>query len=608
MMQRIEQKGRPDIHRRGGVLLVAIAIIIVAVIAGLAWFLLGGAAADGASAASRGSSDLVEVTRGSFNVTIPASGELAAMRQVEIRNPLETTAIITYIVKEGETVGAGDVLVRFADEEIKNEISETELEAMAANNSLVAAENALAIQESQNASNLSQARTDLEIAQIDFEKWEKGDDKAMEQQLMLAVETATKNAVRLRKKYEESIDLADKGFISKDERDRDEIAMIEADANLKNAELELEVYREYQRVRDRKEKQSAIDRAGEELERVKTQNVAELERKQSDVTASRGELENRQQRLDYWKDQFSKTEIRAPQPGLVVFASSLNSDNFRGGNDRAVPDVGVEVRRNDRLIVLPDVSEMVAAIKVHESLAGRVYSGQSVRVVCDAMPANTLSGTVLSVGVMAEGGSWRDPNRRDYTVRVKLDNTQGLGLKPSMRCKGEILLDRVEDAVFVPIQAVFRQSGKSFAYVPFGGGFAQREVRVGRASETSIEILEGVQAGEQVLLRQPADSEIVSRLDFGDMPDGPEDGFEGAEMPDRPEGMDQGGGEERRGPGNSGSSGGDPSQMISRMDANGDGMLQRDEIPEQMQGMFDRIDANGDGAIDADEMNTMRPQ
>ncbi len=45
---------------------------------------------------------------------------------------------------------------------------------------------------------------------------------------------------------------------------------------------------------------------------------------------------------------------------------------------------------------------------------------------------------------------------------------------------------------------------------------------------------------------------------------------------------------------------------MARMDANGDGKLQKDELPERMQSMFDRLDTNGDGALDGEEIQAMR--
>lgn len=46
-------------------------------------------------------------------------------------------------------------------------------------------------------------------------------------------------------------------------------------------------------------------------------------------------------------------------------------------------------------------------------------------------------------------------------------------------------------------------------------------------------------------------------------------------------------------------------QMIGRMDANNDGKLQRDEVPQQMRALFDRVDANKDGVIDDAELTAL---
>jgi hypothetical protein len=81
-----------------------------------------------------------------------------------------------------------------------------------------------------------------------------------------------------------------------------------------------------------------------------------------------------------------------------------------------------------------------------------------------------------------------------------------------MRCKAQILLDEVREALSVPVQAVFRKGRASFVYVPDGGGFAQKLVRVGRTSEVDAEIVDGLAAGDVVLLREPRADEITSQL------------------------------------------------------------------------------------------------
>jgi len=162
--------------------------------------------------------------------------------------------------------------------------------------------------------------------------------------------------------------------------------------------------------------------------------------------------------------------------------------------------------------VLPDVSEMTAEVKVNESLTGLIEPGQRVTLFSDALPETILTGEVLSIGVLAESGGWRDPNRRDYTVKVLLLDTEGLGLKPSMRCKAEIYVGAVEDSIYVPLQAVFREGSDAYVYVPDGSGFSQRRVDLGRASGLHVEITDGLTVGEIVLLREPKVNEIIARL------------------------------------------------------------------------------------------------
>ena len=95
-------------------------------------------------------------------------------------------------------------------------------------------------------------------------------------------------------------------------------------------------------------------------------------------------------------------------------------------------------------MVLPDTSEMTAEVKVNESLTGLIEPGQRTILTSDAIQDVTFDGEVLSIGVLAESGGWRDPNRRDYTVKVLLTGGNELGLKPSMRCKAEIYVDGKE--------------------------------------------------------------------------------------------------------------------------------------------------------------------
>jgi multidrug efflux pump subunit AcrA (membrane-fusion protein) len=493
--------------RHGKIISILAVILVLAVIGvSVGMLLLGG----GRNGTRSTSAELVSVETGGFDITIPTSGELAALRQTEIRNRLESTrAVITEIIPEGTHVKAGDVLYRLSDEEINVLIEDAAEAVNNADNAVINANANLALRTSARASELARADLNIELARIALKAWQEGEDISTRRRLALDIETAEKECIRRTERFEGSTKLKERGFTSLDEWKADEIAMIRAKADLEQALLAADVYQKYTYLQNKAKNESDLEQAIDERERLETRLDTEVRSAESDVTSREATLKNRQERLDKLREQSQYTVMKSPSDGLVVYYSSLNRDR-RG--DGSPPEVGTELRPKETVIVLPDTSQMVAEVKVNEALSGRIREGQHATVRSDALPQTQIEGEVLSVGVIAEGGGWRDPNRRDYTVRILLKDAEGLGLKPSMRCRSEIHIGRVDDSSFIPVQSVFRSGPTTFVYVPTEGGFAERAVRLGRSSELYVEVLGGIDMNERVLLREPRYSEVVSRI------------------------------------------------------------------------------------------------
>src|SRR5262245_59460398 len=80
------------------------------------------------------------VRRGAFDITIPVTGELAAMKQIDIRNMLDGRAIITEIVPEGSFVQQGDILLRLNDDELRTKAKDAQDTVNTAETAVVTAE------------------------------------------------------------------------------------------------------------------------------------------------------------------------------------------------------------------------------------------------------------------------------------------------------------------------------------------------------------------------------------------------------------------------------------------------------------------------------------
>lgn len=495
---------------RGNSAVVAVVVIAVIVIVAIAWSLLGGAggAVDGIAA-----NELHSIQRGNFMISIPSRGELHAARQIEIRNQLEDGATITAIVPEGKTVRKGDLLIKLADDKIIDRIKGAQDTFKTTESALIAAQQAVEIQQSAMASELDKAELEIELSRLAKLAWAEGELLTTRQNNDINIETAQINLERLQGRFDDAKKLLDKGFISKDEYETDRISLIQAKAAIKQAKLAKEIYEAYQVKQDRARFESAVEQNTSEHARVKQRNEASLVGLNATVKSAAFKHEIAQERLTDLERQLEACTVLAPNDGLVVYASSLeNSGGWRGRGDEPPPQIGSDLRPNELVMILPDTGQMVAHMKVGESLSGRIKKGQPALVFSDSMPEHPIQGAVDRVSVLAESGGWRDPNRREYTVIVMLDADETLGLKPSMRCRGEIILGDVEDALSVPIQAVFREGQIAFVYVPKDGGFAPRPVSLGRSSEMEVEILDGLAEGDTVLLRRPKAGETRGEL------------------------------------------------------------------------------------------------
>jgi len=164
-----------------------------------------------------GARDLHTVEKSSFDMVLPVSGELAAQQQVEIRNKLESRAVITEIVTEGTRVSKGDVVVRLAQEELIDKIKDARDKVNSAQSAEIAAKQALAIKQGEKQSELDKADVTVRIAELALQGWQEGEVVNKRQQLALAKETAIINFDRLKGRFEESEKLVAQRYSAKDE-------------------------------------------------------------------------------------------------------------------------------------------------------------------------------------------------------------------------------------------------------------------------------------------------------------------------------------------------------------------------------------------------------
>ena len=602
-------------------LIVPLVLIGVAVGAWQAW------ARYGQPAEERGDR-LFVVTRASFPVILEEKAELGAKHNVIIRNEMDSGtragATIIYIVPEGTRVETGDLLVELAADTIEQRIRTQRITVSTAKSARVAANNDLAIQKNLNDANIALAKTTLSISLIEMQEWEQGLRVQQEQQASLALLTADSKKEQAAVQLDVSRKGLAEGIIFEVEYKGTEIDFDTADYAQRNAEVQLGVLKTYTFKKDRIRLRAAEVDAGAALSRAKKTASSEEQKALAAVDQARQALDLSIAELDTLETQLEKSKIRAPRPGQVVYHVERS---FRGTSTPI--DLGAQVARNRTIMKLPDLSEMELVVQIHEVDVGQIRLGQPARIevagvseiVDEAAEGGARSsgkpkifnGVVEQVALLADSRNRRlNPDLRVFETKVKILDADPR-LKPGMTAMVRIQVDYLEDVISVPIEAIHSQAGTSYVFVQAGEDLAAREVVLGGSSHRFVEVLHGLEVGENVwldisdamltLLPQESEEALAAALQEREtkrrLAEASRSGRlrqAGAADPSARQGP---GGRDGAGrPGRGG--GGGRGNRFERFDTNKDGKITKAEFTGPTQ-MFERLDGDGDGEITAAE-------
>jgi HlyD family secretion protein len=237
------------------------------------------------------------------------------------------------------------------------------------------------------------------------------------------------------------------------------------------------------------------------LQRAIRKADSAVSQREADLGAKRATYLVEKARLERHEDQLSKTTIRAPQSGMVIYASSRGGDPRRG--TQGLIAEGERVRERQELIELPDLSKLKVEVKIHETVRGAVQPGRPAFITFDALPGTTLRGHVDTIAIIPDSADrWANPDLIVYKTTVIIDD-EFEALKPGMTAKVEIMLAEIEDALLVPLHAVTVRRDQKVCFVVEGKKTAATAVEVGMANEDYVEIKSGLKKGDVVLANAP---------------------------------------------------------------------------------------------------------
>jgi RND family efflux transporter MFP subunit len=199
----------------------------------------------------------------------------------------------------------------------------------------------------------------------------------------------------------------------------------------------------------------------------------EYERDRAALAAAQAQREQLRARLGY-------ATVRAPLTGVVT------EKNVEAGDV-----VGVQTR----LFTIADISTMVVRVRVSELDVVELSAGDPAQVILDAFPGRLLTGRIRRVFPMA------DPVSRLVPVEVAITGPDARVARPGFLARVTFGLGAKENVRLVPASAIVKDaSGSEAVYVIESDRAERRIVRTGLTSEGRVEILDGVDAGEMIVV------------------------------------------------------------------------------------------------------------
>jgi membrane fusion protein (multidrug efflux system) len=198
------------------------------------------------------------------------------------------------------------------------------------------------------------------------------------------------------------------------------------------------------------------------------------------------------------ESQFEQLEATMKANNARVAAARSHVDDtvirapFAGRVGLRRVSVGSLVSPGTTITTLDDLSVIKVDFLVPENFLAGLREGLKVKANAAAFPGRDFTGTVTGVD------SRIDPVSRSVTVRAAVPNPD-LALKPGMFLN--VTLGRDEhDALMVPEAALVPEQSRQFLFVIEGGRAIRREVRIGARQPGRVVIVDGLKAGDQVIV------------------------------------------------------------------------------------------------------------
>ncbi len=395
-----------------------------------------------------------EVQRGDVVRLLQFSGRTAPVREEELFFR-SNGYVETVYARRNDEVKEGDMLAELEVTDLKNQITQAEAELTAV--------------QMNNARRIAEADADVRARELNLAKLQASTSDSQILSARFSLERAQENLVNAQTEYRESLE---RTWETEDARERYAEAVRDAQQNL---ELAQAYYTDALRARERLSYDIELSQQDLDLALMRR---AEIETG-VDITRTLLSL----QRL---RDQLNDARLIAPFDGIILSTSIIG---------------GSQVQGYKSVMVIADPSELEITADLQDTELSELTEGMALLAEVVNRPGEQIPGIIrLLPYPYGTGGKIEGVQDEDKSTHITLEkNIEELGMATGDRVRITVELERAENALWLPPQAIRTFEGRTFVVIQEGGGQRRMDVTVGIRSDERYEILSGLSEGQVVV-------------------------------------------------------------------------------------------------------------
>ncbi len=470
------------------------------------------------------------VQRGNLTASLTLTGEVAAQQRVELSFDVSKIPLTELNAVAGQTVKQGDVLAKIKTESLQRAVDQAKADLLSAEDALDTAKEPYTELDKQKAElDVAQAEAALEEAKLATA------DKALREaeynlesaKLNLSITQRSTAAGKTVRDLDYSLawherklqDLQAKLQAGKTNQETvdeevEALAKVRAQWETAHSTARASLAAAEDKVTQAEESLATLKAGSDTLATAQARNkVAQAEYNLAKAQETLGKIEAGPEAKAV---QLAQSKYDAAKATLADAEATLASATMVAPFDGTVisvgAEVGDEVSSGTVVVTLADLTSLKISASVDESEISQVAVGQEATITFDAFTGKTMKGKVLEVPL--EGSVVNSVV--SYAVPLSLEGAEGLALKSGMTANVKLQVGSRQNALLVPVLAVKQsEDGDVVMVQDAGSGTVETRIETGLSNGTYVEVVKGLNEGDQVVVEYTTTTEENTRRTVG---------------------------------------------------------------------------------------------